>query len=309
MDGRQNRIIIPSAVALVAIGVTLLLADGGTILTGWFGGENSKNFPEFLVKAGVVSVGVGYLCHALFVLYTFLSSSCRFVDFSKLLHAFGLKYKNGNLTRGQQRALEEHLLDEFHLRLHSHAPQTLIGFCSRRNTAWYISITSGIASVIGWLVAVIFILARYNCINCGSFLESGIILAVIVFYLVFVLRFSWVLCHEAASWMVIVSGFLVIVAILVLIALIITLCDSVIAETCIKLAGLVVASIMFAVLIPLGLFFQGVKWNQEFWGVCWKWIYWDRQTNSSPENWLEQMMPDKKLPGVEWITEEKRGKN
>jgi len=253
---------------------------------------------KFLVSTGIVTLGIGFLCNALFVFYFFLFPSCRFVDFSKLMRAFGLEAKNGNLTREQQRGVEEPLLDELHLRLHSHAPQTLIGFCSRRNSGWYISITSGIASIIGWLVAVIVILVRLTCINYDSFLECGIILAVVVFYVVFALRFSWALCQEVVSWMAIVSGSLVVVAIHVLIALIIT-CDSVIDETCIKLTGLVVSSIMFAVLMPLGLFFQGVKWNREFWGVCWKWIYWDIQTNSPPSDWLEKALYVKELPA--WL--------
>jgi hypothetical protein len=43
--------------------------------------------------------------------------------------------------------------------------------------------------------------------------------------------------------------------------------------------GFGIASLMFLVVIPGYLWWQGGEWNREFWHVCWKWIVWDLHTN------------------------------
>lgn len=234
MNGRRDRILIPSAIALIAIGGTLWLASGGTMgPTNWFG--FSGETPKFLVGAGIVTVGIGYLCNALFTLVMLMNETCRLVDFSKLISAFGLTITKGNLKPEERTRLEEELLDEFHLRLHSHAPQTLIDYCSRRNTAWYIAITSGIASIIGWSIAVCILFADLWCVCTDSPMSCG---------------------------------------------------------------GAIASFAVFAIVIPWALFCQGAKWNREFWGVCWKWIEWDRISHVLPHEWVKRLPP-----GVQWISE------
>jgi hypothetical protein len=162
------------------------------------------------------------------------SERCRLVDFSELMLAFGLKIRSGANKRVIREKLQQRLLNEFHFRLHTHAPQSFIDHCSRRNTAWYIAKTSVVASWLGWLIAVVVLFAR-----------AGI---------------------PPAS--------------------------------CKQLAGIVASIAVFVIVIPLALSRQGTKWNQEFWGVCWMWIHWDRQSHPAPHGWLGE------LPcGVEWTAE------
>lgn len=256
MNGRGDRILVPSAVALIATGVTLWLASGGTKgPTDWFG--SSDPILKFLVGAGIVTVGMGYLCSAIFTLRMLSSETCRLIDFSELMSAFGLRIQPGVPNKKQlirqlmkpvwsgrrsaarsgartfASSLEERLLNEFHLRLHSHAPQSLIDHCSRRNTAWYIAETSAVASWVGWLVALIILLSGRG-----------------------------------------------------------------IGPSCKEIAGIVASFLVFFIVIPLALCWQGTRWNQEFWGVCWKWIAWDRQSHRAPHGWLGELPA-----GVEWMSE------
>jgi len=91
MNGRRDRILVPSAVALIAIGATLWLSSGGARNpTDWFNGL-SDAWLGFLVGAGIVTVGIGYLCNSLFTLWMLRRESSRFVDFSRLMCAFGLR--------------------------------------------------------------------------------------------------------------------------------------------------------------------------------------------------------------------------
>lgn len=236
MNGRRDRILVPSAVALTAIGTTIWLASGGEMSPiDWLHGFSDETL-KFLVGAGVITVGIGYLCNALFTLWMLLRQRCRLVDLYKLMSAFGLwmdppdkkfSCRRWLKQRKEWRRLEEELLDEFHLRLHSHAPQSLIDYCSRRNTAWYVANTSAYASLLGCLVALTIVFASHGCIFTTSFIAY---------------------------------------------------------------AGLPI--FVFIIVIPLALFWQGARWNREFWGVCWRWIGWDRQTHSPGRGWLSEPLPE-----------------
>ena len=264
MDGRQNRILIPSSVALISFGSTFWLVGGDTsTLLKLFGGQSGDE-ATFLLSAGSVSLGIGYLCNALFLLYTLCRLSSRIVNFPRLLEVFGLKdskseERGRNLGRNlssvwrwrQRRQLGEPLLDEVHLRLHSYAPQTLIDFCTRRNTAWYIANTSGLASIIGWFVGSVISMAHQRIdthsieADCFGMVNINITFTV--------------------SWFDSVGGIL---------------------------------SFAFLVVIPGALFWQGNKSNQEFWGVCLRWIKLDLQEHYLTPGWLNMERPG----GVIWMS-------
>jgi hypothetical protein len=196
MNGRRDRILIPSAVALISMGSTLWLAN---LRTKDMTDLLSLNVPslnptlDFLVGAGIVTIGIGYLCNALFTLRMLCSEKCRFIDFSKLVSAFGLsepKYEKQSWCqqRKEWKQLKEELLDEFHLRLHSHAPQSLIDYCSRHNSAWYIAKTSALASILGCFVAIGIIFTSSRCVDIAS--SKGAV-SIAVFVVVIPLALSW----------------------------------------------------------------------------------------------------------------------
>ena len=192
MNGRRDRILVPSAVALIAIGATLWLSSGGARNpTDWFNGL-SDAWLGFLVGAGIVTVGIGYLCNALFTLWMLRRESCRFVDFARLMSAFGLRIMDARRRKVIVGQLHERLLDEFHLRFHSHAPQSLIDHCSRRNTAWYVAKTSALASIAGWLVAVAMTFGgrcHVDTISCTEI--TGVVLSFAVFAIVIPGTLNW----------------------------------------------------------------------------------------------------------------------
>lgn len=259
MDGRTDRIKIPSLVAVISFGLTLLLASGFRV--NWAFLCSACGTDDILVRlvgGTVITVGVGYLCNVPFNWLQFNCRGVRFVDFSKFMLAFGLKYDG--CSRGchccdcccsccflsrcfrtccdcpqdnqeqRWRVLEDALLGEFHLRLHSHAPKKLIDFCTRRNTAWYMANISAIASVAGAAFALLLLCCFFP--------------------------------------------------------------DSVSAEKC-SILGSFLSVLVFFFLVPCALYQQGKKWNREFWEVCWKWIYWDRQVHPIPDDWkLFETLPD-----------------
>ncbi len=234
MNDRKDRILIPSAVALIAFGATLLLASDITRCPClWLYCVSGKTFDflKILVSTGIITVGIGYFCHAVFTGWTLYCRKSRLVDFPKLISAFGLideKLSNEDLkdkvklTKDELRKLEDELLAEFHLRLHSNAPRKLIEFCTRRNTGWYVAKTSAIASIIGYFFAL------------------------------------WLMCYVSA-------------------------------EPFRHPVVLVIIGAIFVLFIPPTLCLQGTKWNQEFWAVCRKWIYWDIQSHPLPPEWAKGM--------------------
>lgn len=197
MNGRRDRILVPAAVALASICGTVWLSSGFTRGPTDWGDAFSSKALEFLVNAGIVTVGIGYLCNAMFVFSMLVRSTCRLIDRSKLIQAFGLEMQdteNEKLSwrkkREQTQRLEEGLLDEFHLRLHSHAPQSLIDYCSRRNSAWYIANTSGIASILGWVLAAVAIFPLFPwCVDAHSC--GGTVASVFVFVVAIPGALSW----------------------------------------------------------------------------------------------------------------------
>jgi hypothetical protein len=166
-------------------------------LAHWFCGYSTAML-DFLVKAGIVTIGIGYLCNALFTIWMLNRETCRLVDFSKLMLAFGLSVpRDRKLSCYQQRRLEEQLLAEFHLRLHSHAPQSLIDHCSRRTSGWYIAKTSALASIIGWIVAVAIIFTSQGCVFTASCRE---VIGGVMSFVAFVLVIPYALCWQGTKW-------------------------------------------------------------------------------------------------------------
>lgn len=202
MNGRKDRILVPSAVALIAFGATLLLASDITrcpCLWLYCKSGTMFDFPELLVSTGILTVGIGYLCHALFTCWTLKCRESRLVDFPELISVFGLtKKKLSNeelqkLNEDELQKLEDELLAEFHLRLHSHAPSTLIDFCSRRNTGWYVAKTSAIASIIGYYVALLLM-----CYISAEPFRHPVVL--VILGAIFVLFIPSTLCLQGTKW-------------------------------------------------------------------------------------------------------------
>jgi len=193
-----------------------------------------------LVSAGVLTVGVGYVCHALFAFCMFFCSRERLVDFERLKRAFSVTVvtepKKRKGKRAQRRELESELLAEFHIRLHAHAPEGLLSHCTHRNTGWYIAKTSAMACLIGWLLA-----ALVMCAKMGD---------------------------PFHVW----------------------------KDLCVQQqVGVGLSLLVFGAVFPVCAWYQGTKWNREFWAVGWKWITWDRLTHKLPDDW------GKSLPkGVEY---------
>ena len=145
-------------------------------------GFSNSTLIKFIVDAGIITLGIGYLCNALFTFWMLSCRKSRLYDFSKLILAFGLVRKK-ELCEEQLQKLEDELMDEFHLRLHSHAPQTLIDFCSRRNTGWYISKTSALASIGGWIAAC-FMIYIYSSACHPSSEIVGVVASFVIFFVV-----------------------------------------------------------------------------------------------------------------------------
>ena len=181
MHDRLQRYVIPATVVLMS-----------AILTVWLGGVPTSNqMPDssffnggdtdmlaFVIAVGVTNFGLGYISHALFLALMFLSQKERLIAPDRLLCAFQVQVKSqGNKTRRRHR---NSLLGEFHFRFHSRAGKNIVDHCTRRNSAWYIAKTSGIAAVLGWLTGIIFIFKspHYTSISLGWFLGWSIIILI-----------------------------------------------------------------------------------------------------------------------------------
>ncbi len=159
MHDRVQRYIIPATVVLMTAAMTIWFGakptDGDSIWKDLLDLKNAGVIVSAAIAVGVTNYGLGYVCHAIFCAFMFFSRRERLVDIDRLIGAFGLTDRlAGGLTRRQLDAI----LSEFHLRLHSNASCTLREHCTRRNSAWYIAKTCVIAVVIGFLVAVSYIL-------------------------------------------------------------------------------------------------------------------------------------------------------
>ena len=256
MNDRQNRILIPSAIALFSMVMTLWASTGfANSPLRWFHfisnvqANEIKLILNILLAFGVSNIGIGSICYAATTLLFMIFPKIRITDLDELTKAFGfsqteLKSHELNsklnmisrfkLERKKRKWLIRMLLAEFHLRFHSHAPQALIDHCSRRNSSWYISLNNAFASIFAWLFALLIMLNYYG--GLSSLLD--------------------LLCRTQRT-------------------------------------GLLVSLLVFLVVLPIILFIQGCKWNKEFWDVCWKWIYWDIKTNPGPENmdlWHNQIV-------------------
>ena len=112
----------------------------------------------FLVTIGVTNFGIGYICNIITVGLAFKSERIRFADrFKRLAMALYPGIPLECMSKGDRSNLREEVLAEFHVRLHSRAPQSFIDFCTRRNTSWYVAINSCVAIVIGCFFAVFII--------------------------------------------------------------------------------------------------------------------------------------------------------
>ena len=302
MRDRQERILIPAAIAFISM-LTTLWASAGLTNTPFIWlpfilrakGNELSALLQFLVAVGAANLGIGYVCQCIFTFLMFIWPKIRFIDFDRLVKAFGLlftvdskfqsdlnnnrispelreefenrglplsenieikshkkyhrwtitdqghgrmhtvKKKNSHLNiypfgintnlsdRKIEKALRELLLAELHIRLHSHAPQSLIDHCSRRNSAWYIALNSTIASFLGWGLAFLVMLSNPLLFNH--------------------------LCND-------------------------------------QLIGFRSTWGIFLIVFPGLLFFQAWRWNSEFWQVCWKWVVWDLIKHPTPADWL-----------------------
>jgi uncharacterized membrane protein YciS (DUF1049 family) len=112
-----------------------------------------------VITVGVTNYGLGYVCHAIFCAVMFFNQRERLVDTNRLIKAFGL---NGKLEGKPTNAHLNAILGEFHLLLHTKAPDGLREYCTRRNSAWYIAKTCAIAIAVGFVVAVSYIIKSPN---------------------------------------------------------------------------------------------------------------------------------------------------
>lgn len=176
----------------------------------------------FLAAVGVANVGMGYLCQIIATSSMFFFPRIRLVDFDRLVRVFGIPPD----PRIDKKALREELLAEMHIRLHSHAPQSLIDHCSRRNSAWYIAFSSAVASPLGWFLA--FLVMWSHTGSLASLRDQ--------------------MCTAQGL-------------------------------------GFGFAFVLFVILFPSLLIYQGWRWNREFWEVCWKWLHWDLATHPISDDW------------------------
>ena len=196
MNDRIQRFQIPSFVAFISFSFTLFVPTGlwATLLPCL--SDSVSHLIGALAGTAVFSLGIGYICTIPIHLLQFSCRRFRFVDFSKFVGAFGAKCENeckcsccshcscctlGCLFKNCIRCLKNfipclrsdqackcqdlanNLLDEFHVRFHSHAPKRLIDFATRRNTAWYIAHVSAIASFMGAVSAAAFAWVVKSC--------------------------------------------------------------------------------------------------------------------------------------------------
>ena len=154
MEGGKDRILIPSTILLIAAAMSLWFSAGlNHSPLVWFDvPKDTASLVGAMVAVGVANLGFGYICNALFVAWMFFWRKERFSDFERLVTILG---KNKSES---DRDLERTSLCELHYRLHSQAPQSLVEWTIRRNSAWYIAKTSTFASILGWLLALLVIM-------------------------------------------------------------------------------------------------------------------------------------------------------
>ena len=240
MDGRKDRILVPAGMALVAFIATLWLGGGEHLIHCVIGKDGAVNYSRLLIGA-VIPLGIGYFWNIIFVTCMFLCPSLRFEDFHKFLSAFGLKPNSDTQPKWKKewRELSDALFDEFHLRLHSHAPQTLINYCSNRNTAWYMAINSGIASILGWFFATAIILMYDSSIAPHYHIEAlDRLLYAAIFYLVipFICWFCIRCRFSSNGWWIIVETVCALLICLFLVGVVVLN---------VKVVGLVIPTIAF----------------------------------------------------------------
>ncbi len=212
-ENRKDRMIIPAAVGLGSTFLTLWFGIGlHRDPAAWFGAQTGdfKGLLALLLTIGVANYGLGYLCNAIHSGIFMLWRHERFVDFDRLASIFGVPTTK-SYCRKSLRLLENEILGAFHLRLHSHAPPSLIDWCSRRNSAWYISRASLFAMIIGYGLAL-----SIMSTSCSSAFQN-----------------VWLNTHRPLF---------------------------------------IGISIFVLVVASIALWFQGDRWNREFWEVCWKWL-------------------------------------
>lgn len=57
----------------------------------------------------------------------------------------------------------------------------------------------------------------------------------------------------------------------------------------VQTAGLCIAFLVFVIFLPVILWVEGTKWNEEYWEVCWRWLFWDRSVHGLPKEWYETL--------------------
>lgn len=150
MKDRSDRLIVPASVfaAFFAIPIAIWLESIDKF---------SINDLHDVSKYSIIFGFPGYLMHWLATTFVLSFDWFRLVDPKKLMNSFGIN--NENVCSEE---LRTSLLAEFHLRFHSHAPQSLIDHGTRRNTAMYISLSSAFAAVTGAVAAIIVIVTVFK---------------------------------------------------------------------------------------------------------------------------------------------------
>ena len=166
MQGRQERVLIPSAIALFSMMITLWAGAGfNDSPFTWFPfiQQSEEQWLKIISTIGIASLGIGFICQAIVTCLFFHFPGIRFFNKGEnLFEAFGINCADYP-EKEIRKELREVLLAEFHARLHSHAPQSLIDFCSRRNSAWYIALNSAVGTILGLLFAVVVMMNHVGC--------------------------------------------------------------------------------------------------------------------------------------------------
>jgi hypothetical protein len=231
-------ILIPAVTTFTSMLLTLWLGSGLTSdPLRWFGflytadGQLSSALIGLAVSVGASNVAVGYVCNAITNEIAMHCPRIKLVDFTNLAAAFaiikqeeGMSYRErkqmvlteiDRFISSRQRIVADQpslwgdrvklkafmsvILAEFHIRLHSHAPDNLIQHCRRRNQLWYTALNTASAFPIGCFLGLGVMLSYYETIPFPNLcLEQKIGIAIAVF--ISVLLMPFVLFVHSHKW-------------------------------------------------------------------------------------------------------------
>lgn len=200
MQGRQERVLIPSTIALFSMVITLWAGAGFNHSPfTWFPfiQQSEGQWLKIISTIGIANLGIGFICQAIVTSLFFHFPGIRFINEGEdLFEAFGIDCTDYS-KKEIRKELREVLLAEFHARLHSHAPQSLTDFCSRRNSAWYIALNSAVATILGLLFAVVVMMNHVGCCSslCNYLCPTGLLLTSLL-----LLAFTIILGMQGYRW-------------------------------------------------------------------------------------------------------------